>query len=155
MQNLTKVSKFIFAIIITSMITGSLAIAEELGVTKDDMEDMVKIELKISKHDAPTDSQRHEVAMVDKSESEINSTNNNEQLEKELWNFMVDDIPTFEKKANPNKVKFPDRILNFGSDIYVAQPLFTGDHDSIYKGASRDDLGTNIGAAFRLVILNK
>lgn len=155
MQNFTQLSTYIFTLLIGILISGSLVFADESGIAKDDMEDMIKSELEISKHDIDSDTHKHEVAKVDGSDSEIVFVNKNEQIEEEIWNFMVDDVPTFEKKANPNKAKLPDSILNFGSDVYVAQPLFTGDRDSLYKGASSDDLDTNIGAAFRIVILNR
>lgn len=155
MQILTKLTIFIFTLLITTLVSGSLVFADELGITKDDMEDMIKSELEISKHNIESHTHSHEVAKLGKTDSEINFVNKNEQIEEELLDFSLDSIRIENNKAKPNKVKLPESILNFGSSVYVAQPLVTGNRDSIYKGASRDDLDTDIGAAFKLVILNK
>ncbi len=155
MQNFNKLSIFIFTILITSLVSGSLVFAEGLGITKEDMEDMKKSELEISKHDEAADTHRHEVAKIDNTESEISFVNQNEQIKEELLNFMVDEIPTYKKEANPNKVKLPASILNFSSSVYVGIPLVGGNRKSLYKGASRDDLDGDLGAAFKLIVLNK
>lgn len=57
--------------------------------------------------------------------------------------------------AKYDNLNIPGSVIDFGSGVYFGSPIFTLDKERLYKGAGEEDLESGIGAAVKLVILNR
>lgn len=138
----------------TNPVLNSSAFADENVLREKDAYASVKLES--SKHSTGTLPQNQNTELSSDNNKPVKDFNNSlVPLDRELLILRPEYFSFSQKNSENYKFSFPANILNFSSGVYIGSPLFTRNKQAIFKGASEEDLDTTIGAALKLVILNR